>query len=81
MLPSLAPGRAYLRVKLQRQVARLGAAQLKPGVYVLPFSAENTEKAEQLRAELVAEGGNLIVWAAVLCAGLSDEELSDLFNP
>ena len=81
LLPQLPAKPAYLRVKLQRRIQKVGAVQVKSGVYALPFSDEATEASEWLRAELARDKGELIVLAAVLCAGLTDDELSARFEP
>ena len=81
LLPQLPATPAYLRVKLQRRIQKVGAVQVKSGVYALPFSDEATQASEWLRAELVQDKGDLIVLGAVLCAGITDEQLAARFEP
>src|SRR4051795_5960343 len=52
------PGKPdYLRVKVRRRLARLGAVPLKNSVYVLPDSDSAREDFQWLLREIVAEGG------------------------
>jgi hypothetical protein len=80
LLPQLPAKPDYLRVKLQRRLGRLGAVLIKNGVYALPLNDENTESSEWLREELTKDGGDLIVFGSVLCAGLTDDELVKRFE-
>jgi hypothetical protein len=79
LLPQLPAKPDYLRVKLQRRMQKLGAVLVKNGVYAFPFDDEATRASEWLRAQLVDEGGDLIVLGAVLCAGLTDAELMNRY--
>src|SRR3954466_2124203 len=79
LLPQLPAKPDYLRVKLQRRLARLGAVTVKNGVYALPLRDETTEASEWLRTELVHDKGDLIVLGSVVCAGISDDELVQRF--
>src|SRR4051812_14253018 len=68
LLPQLPAKPDYLRVKLQRRLARLGAVTVKNGVYALPLRDDTTEASEWLRSELVHDKGDLIVLGSVICA-------------
>jgi hypothetical protein len=69
----------YLRVKIGRRLARLGARPLKRSVYLLPWSEEAVEDFQWLRREVEAEGGSAVLWEAMLLEGLSDQELERRF--
>jgi len=70
----------YLRVKLRRRVQRLGAIGLKGAVYLLPEGADAMESFQWLRREIVGEGGNATICSATLIDGLTDGDVTDLFN-
>lgn len=66
-----------LRVKTWRRLQGVGAVAVKNSVYVLPNSAEAREDFEWIRGEIVAEGGEAVVFAAdavdqISTAGLVD---------
>src|SRR3954452_86352 len=56
----------YLRVKVRRRLARLGAVPLKNSVYVLPDSESTREDFQWLLREIVAEGGEAAICASDL---------------
>ena len=70
----------YLRIKVGRRLARLGARPLKRSVYLLPWSEEAIEDFQWLRREVEAEGGTAVVWEATLLDGLSDHDLERRFS-
>jgi hypothetical protein len=70
----------YLRVKVRRRLARLGAVPLKNSVYVLPDSESAREDFQWLLGEIVADGGEAAICASNLVGGISDAELRDLFQ-
>jgi len=75
------PGKPdYLRVKVRRRLARLGAVPLKNSVYVLPDSESAREDFQWLLREIVADGGEAAICASDLVAGVSDAELRALFQ-
>ena len=76
----LPPTPSYLRVKVRRRLAGLGAAQIKPSVYALPASEDGREDLYWLRREIVAEGGEAIICEAALLDGLDDAGVRDLFR-
>ncbi|MGI8497898.1 MAG: chromate resistance protein ChrB domain-containing protein [Gemmatimonadaceae bacterium] len=80
MIPQLPAKPDYLRVKLQRRLQRIGAMGLKSSVYILPHRPETVEDFEWLRAEIVEDGGDAILWAAIPLAGETDEGLEALFR-
>lgn len=75
------PGKPdYLRVKVRRRLARLGAVPLKNSVYVLPDSESAREDFQWLLREIVADGGEAALWASDLVDGVTDTEIRALFQ-
>ncbi|MGH7561444.1 MAG: chromate resistance protein ChrB domain-containing protein [Gemmatimonadales bacterium] len=77
----LPPEPAYLRVKVRRRLARIGARLVKNSVYVLPGSDEALEDFQWLAGEIAADGGEALVCEASFVAGITDAELRALFVP
>jgi hypothetical protein len=71
---------AYLRVKVSRRLAGVGAIALKNSVYVLPKSESASEDFQWVRREIVAGGGEATVVEAELVEGLSDDEIEGKFR-
>lgn len=71
---------AYLRVKIGRKLARVGAVALKSSVYVLPCTEGSAEDFSWVRREVVAGGGEATVVEAELLDGLTDHELETKFR-
>jgi hypothetical protein len=71
---------AYLRVKIGRRLARIGAIALKNSVYVLPAGDSAGEDFQWVRREIVAGGGEATVAEAELMDGLSDQEVESKFR-
>lgn len=76
----IAPKPAYLRVKVGRRLARVGAVALKNTVYVLPRSDAALEDFQWLLREVVGEGGEATLLEAHLIDGLSDVDVEALFR-
>jgi hypothetical protein len=75
------PGKPdYLRVKVRRRLARLGAVPLKNSVYVLPDSESAREDFQWLLREIVADGGEAAICASDLVDGVTDIEIRSLFH-
>jgi hypothetical protein len=73
------PGKPdYLRVKVRRRLARLGAVPLKNSVYVLPDSDSAREDFQWLLREIVEDGGDGSICEARFVEGLSDEQVEAL---
>ncbi|MBX3276167.1 MAG: chromate resistance protein [Sandaracinaceae bacterium] len=70
----------YLRVKIGRRLAKVGAVSLKKTVYALPRSEAAREDFDWLRAEIAGAGGDALVIEAGMAAGASDAEIEDLFR-
>jgi hypothetical protein len=65
---------------VRRRLQRLGAVPLKNSVYVLPDTEENLEDFQWLANEIVADGGDATICAASMLSGVSDAELSAMFD-
>lgn len=70
----------YLRAKVGRRLARLGAVALKNSVYVLPDDAERREDLDWLLGEVRAAGGEAWLVGARMLAGLDDAALEERFR-
>ena len=70
----------YLRVKVRRRLQRLGAVALKNAVYILPNAAGPAEDFAWLLREIVDDGGEGVLCAASLVAGLADAEIEAMFG-
>ena len=75
------PGKPdYLRVKVRRRLARLGAVPLKSSVYVLPDTEAAREDFQWLLREILADGGEAVLCASELVEGVTDDEIRALFH-
>src|SRR5687768_12642498 len=70
----------YLRVKVGRRLAKIGAVALKKTVYALPRSDGAREDFEWVRREIAAGGGDAMVIDAGLAAGVSDAGVEEMFR-
>lgn len=80
LIHRLPPRPHYVRVKIRRRLARLGARPLKSTVYALPWSEEALEDFQWLRREIEAEGGEAVLCEASLLEGLTDTALEARFK-
>src|SRR5215831_18116335 len=71
---------AYLRVKIWRRLADIGAVAIKNAVNALPAGEETQEDFEWLLREIVEGGGEAVICEARLIEGLSDSEIRTLFD-
>jgi hypothetical protein len=75
------PGKPdYLRVKVRRRLARLGAVPLKNSVYILPDTEASREDFQWLLREIVGGGGEAALCASDLVDGVTDAEIRALFR-
>lgn len=70
----------YLRAKVGKRLARLGAVALKNSVYVLPNDAERLEDLAWLRQEIAQGGGEGWLVAARFVVGVDDAQVEELFR-
>lgn len=74
------PSPAYLRVKIGRRLARIGALTLKNTVYVLPYSDGSLEDFQWVLREVVECGGDATLVEARFVDGLNDAEVERRFQ-
>lgn len=79
LIHHLPPKPDYLRVKVRRQLHRIGAVALKNSVYVMPHTDQSLEDVEWLRRMIVGEGGEAMVCTASLVDGVTDQEVEGMF--
>lgn len=80
LIHQIPPKPAYLRVKVGRRLARIGAVALKNSVYVLPRSEGAQEDLQWVLREISTAGGEATLLDAHLVDGLSDPEVEALFR-
>src|SRR5262249_5551101 len=74
LIHQLPPKPAYLRVRIGRRLAALGAIALKNTVYALPHGDSAQEDFAWVLREIAESGGEAIVVAAALVEGLRDAD-------
>ena len=80
LIHQIPPTPAYLRVKIGRHLARIGAVAIKNSVYVLPRNEETHEDFQWVLREIVKGGGDASIAEARFIEGLSDEQVIALFQ-
>jgi hypothetical protein len=80
LIHQIPPDPGYLRVKIGRRLARLGAVALKNSVYLLPRSTGALEDFQWLRREVVDCGGEATIVEAQFVDGLSNADIEALFR-
>ncbi len=80
LIHQLPPKPNYLRVKIGRRLAALGAVALKNTVYVLPRTASAQEDLQWVLREIVAAGGEASLLTAQLVDGVSDADIERMFR-
>jgi hypothetical protein len=80
LIHAIPPKPDYLRVKVGRRLARVGAVAVKNSVYVLPQNDEAAEDFQWVLREVVAGGGECTICEASFVAGLTDDRLIGLFR-
>lgn len=80
LIHQIPPKPAYLRVKIGRRLARVGAVAIKNSVYVLPRGDSRMEDFQWIRREVLTGGGEAAILEAQLLDGLSDREVEQLFR-
>jgi hypothetical protein len=71
---------AYLRVKIWRRLADIGAVAIKNAVNALPASEQTQEDFEWLLREIVEGGGEALICEARLIEGLTDQDVRGQFD-
>jgi hypothetical protein len=80
LIHQIPPKPDYLRVKVGRRLARIGAVALKNTVYVLPRSDAAQEDFEWVLREVIGAGGEAALVEARFVDGLSDVDIENLFR-
>ncbi|MBP6830389.1 MAG: chromate resistance protein [Deltaproteobacteria bacterium] len=71
---------AYLRAKVGKQLARVGAVAVKNSVYVLPRANGTLEDFQWIARELHSAGAEVTVFEAAVVDGLTDAEIEERFR-
>lgn len=74
------PNPAYVRVKIGRHLARVGAIGLKNAVYVLPRSEGALEDLQWVVREIVEAGGDATLCEARFVEGIGNDEVERRFQ-
>jgi hypothetical protein len=80
LIHQIPPEPNYLRVKVSRRLARIGAVQLKSTVYALPQCETCHEDFLWVRRELIDSGGEATIFEASVVEGVGDTEIKALFR-
>jgi len=80
LIHQIPPAPAYLRVKIGRHLARIGAVAIKNSVYALPHDDETQEDFQWVLREIVKGGGDGSIVEARFIEGLSDAQVIGLFQ-
>jgi hypothetical protein len=80
LIHQLPPRPTNLRVRIWRQLQKLGAVVIKNSVYVLPASDKTYEDFQWLKQEIESAGGEAAVFLAAAVEGTTDRELVELFQ-
>jgi hypothetical protein len=80
LIHQIPPKPDYLRVKIGRRLAQLGAVAIKNSVYVLPAADSTVEDFQWVVREIVTEGGEASVCHAAFVDGLGDDDIELLFR-
>jgi hypothetical protein len=80
LVHQIPPRPAYFRVKIWRQLQRLGAVAIKNSVYALPRSDAAHESLQWVLQEAVSGGGDASLCEASFLDGLTDEQVEGMFR-
>jgi hypothetical protein len=80
LIHQIPPKPAYLRQKVGRRLARVGAVAIKNSVYVIPLSEQTQEDLQWLAREISTEGGEATICSAHFIDGLRDDQVEALFH-
>ncbi|MEK7794128.1 MAG: chromate resistance protein ChrB domain-containing protein [Candidatus Hydrogenedentota bacterium] len=79
-LHQIPPQPQYFRVRVLRQLTRLGALPVKNSAYLLPANEDTLEDLQWLRTSIVKEGGEAWIFLAQAIAGYTDGPLRQAFR-
>jgi hypothetical protein len=80
LIYQLPPKPDYVRVKISRRMARIGAIPIKSTVYVLPNTESSAEDFRWTLEDIAAAGGEANLCSASLLGGLRDQDVEELFR-
>lgn len=80
LIHQIPPKPGYLRVKVWRQLQRLGAVAVKNSIYVLPKGDDAYEDLQWVLREITAGGGDGSICEARFIDGLADDQLEAIFH-
>src|SRR5919206_3664327 len=80
LIHQIPPKPDYLRVKVGRRLARVGAVAVKNSVYVLPAGERALEDFQWVRREVEDGGGEAFICRAEFVDGLRDDDVRALFR-
>src|ERR1044071_5294478 len=80
LIHQLPPEPSYLRVKVARRLARIGAVQIKNTVYVLPVTDSCREDLQWAIGEIREGGGEANLFESKFLDGISDADVERRFN-
>lgn len=70
----------YFRAKIWRRLQQLGAIPIKQAVYTMPKTDQSLEDLGWIAKEIIDQGGEAIILDACLLEGLSDKQVTHLFQ-
>jgi hypothetical protein len=80
LIHQIPPKPDYLRVRIGRDLKRLGAVAIKNSVYVAPATAESRDGLARVARDVQRAGGDAVVCEARFVAGLSDANVEERFR-
>lgn len=80
LIHQLPPRPTNLRVRIWRQLQKLGAVAIKNSVYVLPANEKTNEDFQWLKQQIESAGGEAAVFRADSVEGATDQEIVAAFN-
>src|ERR1041385_3388827 len=80
LIHQLPPEPSYLRVKVARRLARIGAVQIKNTVYVLPATDACREDLQWAMAEIREGNGEANLFESKFLDGISDADVEQRFK-
>jgi hypothetical protein len=80
LVHQLPPRPTSLRVRVWRQLQKLGAVTVKSSLYVLPANEKTFEDFQWLKQEIEAAGGEAAVFRAAAVEGTTDKEIIAAFQ-
>lgn len=80
LIHQLPPKPNALRVKIWRRLQQVGAVAIKQSVYALPHSEHSREDLNWILREIVEGGGDGSISEARFLAGLTDNQVVELFH-